>query len=192
MFDGPVQEAILLPPDPQHATATLAGIQLAPLEARHRLALESLLRRIGRFRDREIQAALGLFDLGIAAEANRASTGREEPAPRYELVGAFDGDTMVGFVCFGSTPATDRTYDLHWIAVSSDAQRAGVGTWLLQHVEEILRVRGARMLVMETSSRDEYQGTRAFYLAREYVELARVRDFYAPGDDRVVYGRLLS
>jgi ribosomal protein S18 acetylase RimI-like enzyme len=169
------------------------GIQLAPLQAPHRLALEALLRRIGRFREREIAGALELFDLGIAAEATRASSiGMETRPPRYELVGAFDADTMVGFVCFGATPATDRTYDMHWIAVSGDAQRAGVGTWLLQHVEETLRGRGARMLVMETSSRDEYQGTRAFYLAREYVELARVKDFYAPGDDRVVYGRLLG
>jgi hypothetical protein len=43
------------------------------------------------------------------------------------------------------------------------------------------------MLVVETSSRPEYAPTRAFYERRGYAEAARMREFYAPGDDRVIF-----
>ena len=40
--------------------------------------------------------------------------------------------------------------------------------------------RGARMLVVETSSRPDYEDHAAFYARRGYAEAARIRDFYAP------------
>jgi hypothetical protein len=43
------------------------------------------------------------------------------------------------------------------------------------------------MLIVETSSRSDYTATRAFYERRGYREAARVRDFYAPGDDRIIF-----
>jgi hypothetical protein len=42
-------------------------------------------------------------------------------------------------------------------------------------------------LVVETSSRSDYAPTRGFYGRRGYTEAARVREFYAPGDDRIIY-----
>ena len=106
----------------------------------------------------------------------------------YEFLGAFDDsdDRLLGYVCFGATPATDRTYDLYWLAVDPAAQGRGVGTALVRAVEEKLLDRGARLLVVETSSRPDYEGTRRFYARSGYSEAARVRDFYAPADDRIV------
>jgi ribosomal protein S18 acetylase RimI-like enzyme len=108
------------------------------------------------------------------------------PISDYEFVGAFDGDVLVGYACFGATPSTDRTYDLYWIAVHPGVQRGGVGTALMSELERQLEQRSARLLVIETSSRDDYLPTRRFYHKRGYDESARLRDFYASGDDRVV------
>ena len=47
------------------------------------------------------------------------------------------------------------------------------------------------MLVVETSSRVEYEATRRFYSGRGYREVARMRDYYAPCDDRVIYTKSL-
>src|SRR5205085_12524048 len=55
------------------------------------------------------------------------------------------------YACFGPTPATDRTFDLYWIAVHPDAQRSGAGAALMDDVERQLEAR-ARMIVIETSS----------------------------------------
>jgi ribosomal protein S18 acetylase RimI-like enzyme len=93
---------------------------------------------------------------------------------------------LVGYACYGPTPGTDRTFDLYWIAVDPASQRAGIGTILLDEVERRLQGQHARLLVIETSSRSDYALTRAFYGRRGYADAARVREFYAPGDDRII------
>ena len=50
----------------------------------------------------------------------------------------------------------------------------------------------ARLIVVETAGRPEYLPTRRFYEARRYVEVARIADFYEPGDDLVVYAKRLG
>jgi ribosomal protein S18 acetylase RimI-like enzyme len=105
----------------------------------------------------------------------------------YLFLGAFTPeDELVGYACYGATPGTEGTYDLYWIAVDPAAQHGGVGTLLLHEVERRLLGHHARMLVVETSSRSDYAPTRGFYGRRGYAETARVREFYAPGDDRII------
>jgi ribosomal protein S18 acetylase RimI-like enzyme len=147
-----------------------ATINVGPLSPQHRSRIEAIVRATGVFNEDEIGVALEVFD----------------KTSEYECLGAFDGDSLVGYVCFGATPSTDRTYDLYWIAVHPEAQRFGVGATLMSEVEQRLWQRRARLVVVETSSRDDYAPTRRFYHKRGYQETARLRDFYAPGDDRVV------
>jgi ribosomal protein S18 acetylase RimI-like enzyme len=114
-------------------------------------------------------------------------------AESYELLGVFDTEgALEGYACWGPTPGTDRGYDLYWIAVDPRAQGGGYGSALMRAIEARLRERGARLLVAETSSRASYAQTRAFYERGGYVERARVRGFYAVGDDRVIYSKLLA
>ena len=114
-------------------------------------------------------------------------------AESYELLGVFSADgKLQGYACWGPTPGTDRGYDLYWIAVDPRAQGCGYGGTLMRAVEGLLRARGARLLVAETSSRASYAATRDFYVRGGYVERARVRGFYAVGDDRVIFSKLLA
>lgn len=179
-------------------------MRLGPLQRRDRTRLAELLAATGAFNSDEVQVALSLFDVSLAEAAENASSRgsvgaaassrgshssrRDPPEADYEFLGAFDekGDRLMGYVCFGATPATDGTYDLYWLAVDPAAQGRGVGTALVRAVEEKLADRGARLLVVETSSRPDYEGTRRFYARSGYMEAARVRDFYAPADDRIV------
>ncbi|MEX2154999.1 MAG: GNAT family N-acetyltransferase [Gemmatimonadaceae bacterium] len=179
-----------------------ATISVGPLQPSHRSSIEEIIRATGVFSENEIGVALELFDDSQRAEmGNRESemgegqNGAHFPFPisdfrlvgfDYEFIGAFDADQLVGYACFGATPSTDRTYDLYWIAVHPGVQRGGVGTALMSELECQLEQRSARLLVIETSSRDDYLPTRRFYHKRGYDESARLRDFYAPGDDRVV------
>ncbi len=47
------------------------------------------------------------------------------------------------------------------------------------------------MLIVETSSLDRFERTRRFYRDRGFVEEARIREFYGPGDDKIVFWKLL-
>jgi ribosomal protein S18 acetylase RimI-like enzyme len=168
-------------------TSTVA---IGPLHSRHRPQIEEIVRATGVFSPSEVDVALELFDEAFA------DGGAGDPSD-YEFVGVFEGepaegDDLVGYACFGATPSTDRTYDLYWIAVHPRAQRSGAGAALMTEVEQRLTDRRTRLVVIETSSRDDYAPTRRFYHKRGYVEAARLRDFFAPGDDRVVLTKRLT
>lgn len=182
----------------------MTSVRFEGLERPHRQRLAEILVATGAFSAAEVGVALELFDethdqTGWATGAGRGSSrpGAERltdaRAPStYEFLGAFDGDALVAYACYGPTPGTDGTFDLYWIAVHPEAQGAGVGAQLLAEVEDRLRDRGARLLVAETSSRANYSPTRRFYDRRGYREAARVAGFYAPADDRVIYAKRLS
>ena len=147
-----------------------------------RARLAELLVDTGAFHAEEVNVALSLFDLTHGENGS----GADDAPVDYEFVGAFDGDRLVGYACYGATPATEGTYDLYWLAVDPAMQGRGVGRALVREVETKLAGMGGRLLVVETSSRPDYDGTRKFYARSGYVEAARVRDFYAPADDRIL------
>ena len=186
---------------------TPARIVFGPLAMSDRGRVAEILRSTENFRDEEIDVALELFDesfvgddyvfvglfqreegRGKREEALRASTVHEASLP----CSPFPLPDLLGFACYGPTMDTDRTFDLYWIAVDRAAQGTGCGSVLLAEVERRLEALHARMLVIETSSRSDYTATRGFYLKRGYVEAARVREFYAPQDDRIILTKRLA
>jgi ribosomal protein S18 acetylase RimI-like enzyme len=159
-------------------------IELGALRPHDRARVAELLVSTNAFSRDEIAVALELFDVSVADDA---LAGADDALVRdYEFVGAFDADRLIGYSCVGPTPATDGTFDLYWLAVDPAAQGKGVGRALVREVERDLRSRGARLLLVETSSRPDYENTRAFYARCGYTEAARIKDFYAPADDRIM------
>ena len=157
-------------------------MHIGGLRVGDRARLAELLVDTGAFHADEVDVALALFDLTHCENGS----GADDAPVDYEFVGAFDEDQLIGYACFGATPATEGTYDLYWLAVDPAMQGRGVGRALVREVETKLTGRGGRLLVVETSSRPDYDGTRTFYARSGYVEAARVRDFYAPADDRIL------
>jgi ribosomal protein S18 acetylase RimI-like enzyme len=87
---------------------------------------------------------------------------------------------------------TDGTWNLLLIAVRADRQGQGLGGWLTREIEQGLATRGARILLVETSGLPEFDRTRAVYRRLGYAEEARIRDFYAAGEDKVVFRKRLG
>ena len=157
-------------------------MHIGQLRPHHRARLAELLVDTGAFHGDEVDVALSLFDVSHGREG---TTTADAPTG-YEFVGAFEEERLLGYACFGATPATDGTFDLYWLAVDRTVQGRGIGRALVRAVEEKLIGRGGRLLVVETSSRPDYESTRRFYARSGYAEAARVRDFYAPADDRIL------
>lgn len=97
-----------------------------------------------------------------------------------------------GVAYFAPERMTSGTWNLLLIAVHPARQGSGRGTALLNEAERAVRARGGRMLLIETSGLPEFEAVRAFYRRRGYAEEARIRDFYALGDDKVVFRKLLT
>jgi ribosomal protein S18 acetylase RimI-like enzyme len=96
------------------------------------------------------------------------------------------------FACYGPHPLTQGTYDLYWIAVDPEARGQGIGHLLLSEAEGQVQAAGGRLLLVETSNSDGYAGARGLYSSSGYRLEATVHDFYAPGDDLLMYAKDLK
>lgn len=157
-------------------------ITIRALRRDDRLPIKQILLDTGNFTEVEIAVALELIDIYLD---------RPEQKDYILYCAADQDDRVAGYVCYGPTPMTEGTWDLYWIAVDPKRQGSGVGKALLDFVENRIRAHNARLLMIETSSKSSYNATRQFYLRRNYQEIARIPDFYAVGDDRVIYRKLL-
>jgi ribosomal protein S18 acetylase RimI-like enzyme len=105
----------------------------------------------------------------------------------YSFVFAeLDGE-LLGYAAWGRDPLTRRSFDLYWIVVAPAAQGRGQGRALLERVERAVAGRGGGNLYIETSSRKVYARSQRFYRAAGYRRVALLRDFYAPGDHKLMF-----
>ena len=160
----------------------LVAPSIRDLEPADRPHVEAMVRASALFRDDEIAIALEVFDGAACATDERRD---------YVGAGAVVDGRLAGWICWGPTPCTVGTYDLYWLVVDPALHGHGIGTALVGEMER--RLGGAaRLIMVETAGRPEYAGTRAFYEARGYRRTATIPDFYAAGDDLVVYVKALT
>jgi ribosomal protein S18 acetylase RimI-like enzyme len=110
----------------------------------------------------------------------------------YHILVAEVDSTVTGYICYGSTPLTEGTWDIYWVAVARERQDRGIGSALTKSAEkEIVRAKG-RLAIIETSSTPAYEKTRHFHLSQGYEVICRIPDFYAPGDDKLILQKRLD
>jgi GNAT superfamily N-acetyltransferase len=111
------------------------------------------------------------------------------------IVATGDHDVVAAAAYVAPEPFSDRMWNLYFIATAPDQHGSGTGTMLIEHVEHLLHSFGdevARTLIVDTSSLDAYEQARSFYERRCFVEEARIRDFYGPGDDKVTFWKRIT
>jgi ribosomal protein S18 acetylase RimI-like enzyme len=123
----------------------------------------------------------------LIAEEVITDAAHKGPGGHYQSYVLQRGNAIIGWVCWGQTPCTVGTYDIYWLGVSPAHQGQGLGKKLMGLAEQYIRNAGGRLFVVETSGRESYQSTRAFYERIGYTLAARVKDFYAHGDDKIIY-----
>jgi len=147
-------------------------------------AVRVLVGETGFFSEEEQQVAVELVD----------ETLLHGSASGYEFIfvdGPGDSGALLAYACFGPIPATLSSYDLYWIAVTPSQQGKGLGGQLLREVERSAHLSGATQMFLDTSGRQQYAPTRAFYVRSGYQVAATLQDFFAPGDDKVIFVKYL-
>lgn len=144
---------------------------------------------------RDIVASSGFFsaeETDVAEELVREHLLKGEASGYLFVFAETAAGDVIAYACFGPTPCTARTHDLYWIAVREEARGQGVGQVVLRRVEARLRASGGGKLIAETSSREQYASTHTFYARAGFTAEARIRDYYAPGEDIIYFTKMVE
>lgn len=109
----------------------------------------------------------------------------------YHILVAEVDSTVTGYICYGPTPLTEGTWDIYWEAVARERQDRGIGSALMKSAEKKIVKDKGRLAIIETSSTPAYEKTRHFHLSHGYEIGARILDFYAPRDDKLILQKQL-
>jgi ribosomal protein S18 acetylase RimI-like enzyme len=160
-------------------------LNIRPLDPSDRPFIEKMVISTGKFNDVEVSTALELVDEAL----NRG----EESGYLFAVLEYGKKDRAVqGYACYGPVPLTQGAYDLYWIVVDPKSQGKGFGRHLLKFVETDVLRRGGRMVLIETSSQESYGDTVRFYERNGYHLVARIRNFYKIGDDKLMFQKELN
>jgi ribosomal protein S18 acetylase RimI-like enzyme len=153
-------------------------MKIRPMLEKDRASLLSMLIKTRSFTSAEIDVAMELIDIVL----------KDQIQKDYQIYCMVDDqDQAIGYICYGPTPMTQGTFDLYWIAVDPDFQEQGVGSNLMDFLGKVVKELKGRMILADTSSMPHYEKTQNFYLRNGFQEMARVPDYYYPGNDRVTF-----
>jgi ribosomal protein S18 acetylase RimI-like enzyme len=162
-------------------------MNIRPAVPADRARIHEILVATTRFTRQEVGWAMELVDQAFdhPEKGEYAAHVHEQPESGLSRM-------VQGYVLFGPTPMTEGVFDLYWIAVDPKRQGQGIGQMLLRFVENEVRRRAGRMLLIETSSKRSYAPTIRFYSGAGYREISRIKDFYRIEDDKVVFCKQLA
>jgi len=152
------------------------------ITAADRKAIEEILRSTDYFYEFEIQTALEIADATLA---------KGEEKSGYIWMKIVDDDGFIAFANYAKNDFSTHSWDLFWIAVHQNSRNKKLGSLLLKAVEEDVKKAGGKILWIETSGRPLYASTEAFYQRNGYTLQASLKDFYAEGDPKQIYARVL-
>jgi ribosomal protein S18 acetylase RimI-like enzyme len=158
------------------------NLEQRPLAAEDRPLVVELLESIDAFTDAERAVALELVDARLS----------HPEIDDYRFLLAFatdDAPRLAGYLCYGRTPMTQAAYDLYWLATSPACARMGVARALVSSMEEEIAHAGGGVVRVETGSREGHGAAVQFYDSLGYARATTIDDFYAPGDDLILFTR---
>jgi ribosomal protein S18 acetylase RimI-like enzyme len=158
-------------------------VKVRPMTQNDRAVIADLIVSVENFNKAEVDCALELVDIFL----------NDPDQQDYYIVVAEDFESKVhGYACYGPVPLTKGTFDLYWIATHADARGRGFGHELMNYVESRVCEQQGRLLAVETSAKESYESTIAFYRRLGYEEASRIKDFYDVGDDRLIFVKRFS
>ena len=134
------------------------------------------------FYDHEVEIAVELI-------AERLTKGESSD---YHFVFAEVDGVTAAYACYGHIEMTKSCFDLYWLVTHNDFRGKGIGKKLLEETYMEAKKMGCTKIIAETSGREHYAPTQAFYISAGYTLEARISDYYDKGDDKLIYTKRLE
>ena len=140
-------------------------------------ALEAIIRGVGLFTSEEADGFAGTLADHFA-----------EPEEGHVWLIAGEGQ---GAAYLAPETAGPEVWNLLFLGVKPEGRRQGLARGLITEVEQRLRAKGARMLLIDSSTEPPMAAARALYEALGYERVALIPDYWGPGDGKVTFQRKL-
>ncbi|EPM7999735.1 GNAT family N-acetyltransferase [Vibrio vulnificus] len=101
--------------------------------------------------------------------------------------GKFDDELMIGVAYCVPMEMTNATWNVLMLLVDPEHHRSGIGRALMQLMESTLIKQGQRLLIVETSSTDDFQTARSFYSAIGYAQQGAIEHYYDDNDHKITF-----
>jgi ribosomal protein S18 acetylase RimI-like enzyme len=144
--------------------------------------IAALLKDTGFFHSYEIDVATELIKEWLS----------KGPDSGYHFIFSDSKGSLAGYCCYGATPCTLSSYDIYWIAVHPDFQKKGLGKKIFCEAELLIRKAQGTRIYIDTSQSEKYIPTRKFYERVGFKQVALLEDFFAPGDGKIIYCKILA
>lgn len=101
------------------------------------------------------------------------------------------GTETIGFYYARQEEMAHNVWNMLIIAVDRNNQSKGIGRALIAHLEQTLRDQNQRILIIDTSSDDQFIKTQKFYQDLGFKRTATIPDFWADGEDKITFYKRL-
>ena len=157
-------------------------VKIRPMLSKDKTALMKILQDTPEFKPSEVTVAEEVIDSYLDDPVNSG----------YNTLIAEDESGVAGYISYGPTPLTEGTWDLYWEVVARQKRGKGIGGALMREAEGEIRKAEGRLALIETSSTPAYKNTLRFHMGLDYEIIARIPDFYSPGDDKIILQKRLK
>ena len=135
--------------------------------------------------------ASGQFDAdGLAHVRSTLDAYFDHPDETIWLT-AMDDAEPVGVAYCAPEPVTSGTWNLLMLWMQEGYEGRGFGSALIAKIENAVKERQARLLIVETSQLPEFENARAFYEKCGFRLEAEIKNFFDAGDNKLIYTRPL-
>lgn len=141
-----------------------------------------LLEKSGFFYESEINNCLQMMEETIEYDNEKSD---------YHWLIVEGDNNVVGFACFGKNAMTQDSWEVFWLAAAKKHKDKGIGTLILKEVERIAMGSKANRIWIQTSGKDKFIPTVKFLESKEYEKVASLPDFYAKGDPKIIFNKVL-
>ena len=94
---------------------------------------------------------------------------------------------VIGFIYYEEAPLCEGVIEIYYVAINPNEIGKGFGKFLFKDLEARLKSKGVRIIILETSSTEEYEPTTKFYNSIDYKAVGKMKDYYKKGDDKLTY-----
>ncbi len=102
---------------------------------------------------------------------------------------AYENNRPVGVAYCNPEPMTVNTWNLLLLWVEQGVEGKGLGSQLVDSVMAAVKNNAGRLLIVETSSTDDFIQSRAFYEKSGFKLQGTIADFFDAGDGKVIYSK---